>query len=106
MDLLLLASAVHAGVGLVQHPLLPVDEGFQRTLYFYALFVLIDGITAGLAFAFERSADRRLLWWVLPQRFFYRQLMYFIAIKSLVTALRGPRVGWGKVERRASVPGT
>ena len=106
MDLLLLASAVHAGVGLVQHPLLPVDEGFQRTLYFYALFVLIDGITAGLAFAFERSADRRLLWWVLPQRFFYRQLMYFIAIKSLMTALRGPRVGWGKVERRASVPGT
>jgi cellulose synthase/poly-beta-1,6-N-acetylglucosamine synthase-like glycosyltransferase len=104
MDLLLFASAVHALAGLVQHPQLPVDEGFQRALWFYALFVVIDAVTAALAFAFERGADRRLLWWLLPQRFFYRQLMYTIAIQSLMTALRGPRVGWGKLERTASVP--
>ena len=40
---------------------------------------------------------------MLPQRFFYRQLIYYVAIKAFVTALRGPRVGWGKLERSASV---
>lgn len=105
MDLLLLGSAVYAVTGLLQHSLLPVDEGFQRALYFYALFVVIDAVTAALAFAFERDADRRLLWWLLPQRFYYRQLMYLIAIKSLLAALRGLRVGWIKLDRTDTVPG-
>jgi cellulose synthase/poly-beta-1,6-N-acetylglucosamine synthase-like glycosyltransferase/peptidoglycan/xylan/chitin deacetylase (PgdA/CDA1 family)/spore germination protein YaaH len=104
MDLLVLGSGAHALAALFQHPLEPLEIGFQRALWFYALFVVIDAVTAGIAFAFERSADRRLLWWLLPQRFFYRQLTYYVAIRALLTALRGPRVGWGKLDRSASVP--
>ena len=29
-----------------------------------------------------------------PQRFGYRQIMYYVVIKAVVQALRGPRVGW------------
>src|ERR1019366_19089 len=36
------------------------------------------------------------------QRFGYRQLMYYVVVKAVVTAVRGPRVGWGKLERRAT----
>jgi hypothetical protein len=28
--------------------------------------------------------------------------MYYVVIKSVVTAVRGYRVGWGKLERRAT----
>jgi peptidoglycan-N-acetylglucosamine deacetylase len=103
MDLLLLWTALNALVGYVQHPLAELDPGFMRALWFYALFTLIDCGTALLGFLLDREADWKLLPWLLPQRFFYRQLIYYVAIKSLVTALRGPQVGWGKLERTATV---
>ena len=103
MDLLLLWTALHALIGYWQHPLADVDPGFMRALWFYALFTLIDCGTAALGFALDRKADWRLLPWLLPQRFFYRQLIYYVAIKAFITALRGPRVGWGKLERSATV---
>ena len=34
------------------------------------------------------------------QRFGYRQMMYYVVVKAVLTALRGPRVTWGKLERR------
>jgi hypothetical protein len=37
------------------------------------------------------------------QRFGYRQLMYGIIIKSMLAAAFGPLVGWGKLERKATV---
>ena len=48
--------------------------------------------------------DWRLLIWLVFQRFLYRQLMYYVAIKSTLTAIRGTIVGWGKLERKATVP--
>jgi len=43
------------------------------------------------------------LWWLMLQRFGYRQIMYYVVVRSIVTALRGPFVGWGKLERTATV---
>jgi hypothetical protein len=37
------------------------------------------------------------------QRFGYRQLMYYVVIRSIFAALRGPFVGWGKLERAGTV---
>ena len=34
----------------------------------------------------------------------YRQVMYYIAAKSVVAAIRGRSVAWAKVERKATVP--
>jgi len=56
-----------------------------------------------LAFGLEPREDKSLLWWLYPQRFCYRQLMYYVAIKSTLAALRGVEVGWGKLERKATV---
>jgi hypothetical protein len=41
-------------------------------------------------------------WWLFLQRFCYRQVMYYVMIKSVAMALRGPIVGWGKLERKAT----
>jgi cellulose synthase/poly-beta-1,6-N-acetylglucosamine synthase-like glycosyltransferase len=70
-------------------------------LYYFGLFVL-ELLTALLAYGLEgaRPWDLALLF---VQRMYYRQLMYFVLAKSLMYALRGRLVGWGKLERKATV---
>jgi cellulose synthase/poly-beta-1,6-N-acetylglucosamine synthase-like glycosyltransferase/peptidoglycan/xylan/chitin deacetylase (PgdA/CDA1 family)/spore germination protein YaaH len=75
----------------------------SRLLFCYALFVVADFLAAVLAFVLEPKEDRRLLLWLFWQRFFYRQLMYYVALKSLLASLRGIEVGWGRQERKATV---
>ena len=53
----------------------------------------------------EPSPQRFPALLLLAQRFVYRQLMYGVVIRSLVAALRGRMVGWGKLERSGSVIG-
>ncbi len=71
--------------------------------FFYVLFLAVDFFAAFLAFLLEKNEDWSLLVWLLLQRFFCRQLMYYVAIKSTITAIRGTVMGWGKVERKATV---
>jgi hypothetical protein len=52
--------------------------------------------------ALERRAPWADLIWLPVQRFGYRQLMYHVVLKSLDAALHGVRVGWGKLDRRAT----
>ena len=37
------------------------------------------------------------------QRFGYRRVMYRVMVKSVLTAIRGAVVGWGKLESKATV---
>ncbi len=69
---------------------------------YWALFSAIELLGAWLAFRLDRE-DKKLLVWLLFQRFVYRQLMYYVIVKSLVFAVRGSLVGWGKFERKGTV---
>jgi hypothetical protein len=40
---------------------------------------------------------------IIPQRFVYRPLLSYVIWKSILHALRGALVGWGKLQRTASV---
>ena len=62
-----------------------------------------DYLIAGLAFLLEKKEDWSLLVWLLLQRFYYRQLMYYIAIKSIISSVRGGSVGWNHLERKSTV---
>src|SRR5260370_24022178 len=72
-------------------------------LYYFGLFFL-ELFTALLAYALEGVAPYDLVL-LLPQRIYYRQLMYYVLGKSILYAMPGTLVGWGKLERHASVPG-
>lgn len=78
---------------------------FGRLAGYYLLMVGFELLGAFLAVRMDR-ANPRLLPWLLLQRFVYRQLMYYVILKSLVVAIRGTHVGWGKLDRRgtAEVP--
>ncbi len=103
MDLALIAQLLWVFSQLQAHPSANPLGAFSHGVIFYALFIAVDMLAAVVAFALEKNEDWSLLFWLIPQRFFYRQLMYFVAIKAAIAALRGRPVGWGKLERKASV---
>ncbi|MDB5361700.1 MAG: glycosyltransferase, partial [Rhodospirillales bacterium] len=78
-------------------------ENLEQTGLYYLAFVMIDLITGIVAFSFERSENWRLLPWLPFQRFGYRQLMYWVVLKSVAAAMGGLFVGWGKQDRKATV---
>jgi len=102
MDLILLYTLVSAGLDRWQQPTGYSSTNLQQVLFYYALFLAIDWISACFAFVLERQERWRLLWWLFLQRFCYRQVMYYVMIKSVAMAVRGPLVGWGKLERKAT----
>jgi cellulose synthase/poly-beta-1,6-N-acetylglucosamine synthase-like glycosyltransferase len=103
MDLLMLVSLATAAFNRWQHPAEFSADSLWRVLFYYALFVAVDFAAAALAFVFEPKENKRLLVWLFLQRFFYRQLMYYVAIKSTLASLRGIAVEWNKLERKATV---
>jgi hypothetical protein len=56
-----------------------------------------------IAFLMEPDEERSLTWLIVLQRFAYRQIMYSVVIKSFYAAIRGRVVGWGRLERKATV---
>jgi cellulose synthase/poly-beta-1,6-N-acetylglucosamine synthase-like glycosyltransferase/peptidoglycan/xylan/chitin deacetylase (PgdA/CDA1 family)/spore germination protein YaaH len=103
MDLMMVASLLGTFWAMFQHPNDYSTDTLRWALFYYSLFLLIEVIAALVAFLLEPKEDRTLLIWLLLQRFCYRQLMYYVAIKSTIAAIRGSFVSWGKLERKATV---
>ncbi|MBU6374329.1 MAG: glycosyltransferase [Alphaproteobacteria bacterium] len=101
MDGLLAASLFGAAVSLAMHPGGALPSGFGQALAFYALFQLVELAGGALSFAFDTGEDWRLLPLVIVQRFCYRQLLYFTAVRALLAAARGGVMEWGKLARMA-----
>jgi len=75
-------------------------------LYVYFLvFLAADLLLAAVACRVEREPLAQI-WLVLPMRFVYRPVLNYVVIKAILRALKGVWVGWGKLDRTASVPYT
>jgi hypothetical protein len=104
MDLLMAWALLSTLWQRSQHPLDYSTDSLQRVLFYYALFLALDFLATLVAFGLERNEEWSLLVWLFLQRFLYRQVMYYVAIKAMLTAIRGTLVSWGKLERKATVP--
>ena len=71
-------------------------------LGYYLAFLAVDVAAAALAFGFEGERRSRL-WWLLPQRFAYRQLMYVVLVRSVLRAVKGELQSWGVLQRTGNV---
>jgi cellulose synthase/poly-beta-1,6-N-acetylglucosamine synthase-like glycosyltransferase/spore germination protein YaaH/peptidoglycan/xylan/chitin deacetylase (PgdA/CDA1 family) len=74
-------------------------ENLYRTLLFFLVFTLVDLLACELAFFMEKKESHLLVFWLVLQRFAYRQMMYFILFRTLLNAVHGSAVGWGRIER-------
>jgi cellulose synthase/poly-beta-1,6-N-acetylglucosamine synthase-like glycosyltransferase len=103
IDLALIINIASTILSIEEHGYTAMSGDLHRVALFWILFAAID-ITAGLiAISLERREDWRLMAWLIPQRIVYRQTMYYVVIKALVQALRGPRVGWSSIARSGQV---
>jgi cellulose synthase/poly-beta-1,6-N-acetylglucosamine synthase-like glycosyltransferase len=103
IDILTIISIITAVINRIMHGVSYSADNIKQILFYYALFLLVDYITWLIAFFLEKKEDKKLLVWLFLQRFFYRQLMYLVAIKSIVASLKWHEVGWNKLERKATV---
>ncbi len=102
VDLAVVWSLLDAALDRYFHPIEWSPDKLIQSLLYWAVFILVDLSAAALGMALERRAPWTDLPWIPVQRFGYRQLMYYVVIKAVITAVRGPRVAWGKLERRAT----
>ncbi len=112
-DFILILSLLAAGLGII-----PASLG--HIILYYFVFTIVDMLGAFIAFNFENSAlketqkeqgqrnkeDYKKLLWLFPQQLIYRQLMYYILIKSFNKALKGELQGWGVLKRTGNVKQT
>ena len=103
IDLALIVSLLNTWLRVVEHGWAQTRGDVGRMLEFWLVFTAIDLLAAVIAFALERRERWRLLWLLVPQRIGYRQVMYYVVVKAIIQAIRGPTVGWGKLERSGRV---
>ena len=103
IDFALLVSIVGTALRVQQHGWDQTQSDVLRMGIYWTAFVSIDLLAGWIAYRLEPTPQRFPALLMLAQRFVYRQLMYGVVIRSLVAALRGKTVAWGKLERTGSV---
>jgi cellulose synthase/poly-beta-1,6-N-acetylglucosamine synthase-like glycosyltransferase/peptidoglycan/xylan/chitin deacetylase (PgdA/CDA1 family)/spore germination protein YaaH len=68
----------------------------------FILFYLLDFATSLYAFRLEKE-DPKPLASLFLQRILYKQLMTYVVIKSILSAIKGVTVGWNKLKRKGNV---
>lgn len=68
----------------------------------FTLFYLLDFATSLYAFRLEKENPKPLASLFL-QRILYKQLMTYVVIKSILSAIKGVTVGWNKLKRKGNV---
>ncbi|MFZ1983111.1 MAG: glycosyltransferase [Desulfatitalea sp.] len=76
--------------------------GGSAVWVYFAVFLIMDLALALLACALDGMPLRRA-WICLPMRLLFRPLLGWVVWKSILKAIKGAWVGWGKLERTASV---
>ena len=107
IDFLFLLSLVLWGLAqfrITHLPQLWTAQDVERSLIFFAVFMVIDLMTCVIAFALEKNEDWTLLAPLLIQRFYYRQMMYVVLFRALKEAVSGRPVGWRGVEPQIPEP--
>ncbi|MBL4678684.1 MAG: glycosyltransferase [Mucilaginibacter sp.] len=74
----------------------------EKMLIFYVAFLFVDFVVGAIAFRMEKEPYGKLVY-LIPQRFIWRQLMYYILFKSIRKALKGELGTWGVLKRTGNV---
>jgi len=103
IDLALAVSIISTIVRVQQHGWAQTQSDVIRMLFYWIGFTGIDAICGWIAYKLEPREKHFPVFLLLAQRFVYRQIMYSVVVRAVTAAVRGPWVGWGKLERSGRV---
>jgi len=103
MDALLFWSVVTVAMEAIQADRYQEIDSLRPLAMYWAFFLLMDIGASIAALRMDVTRSWRLLPLIVVQRFCYRQLLYVVALRSAMTALKGRFVGWGKLARTGRV---
>ncbi len=103
IDFALVVNIVSTIVRVYEHGWAQNDTDITRMLIYWVAFLTIDALCGAIAYWLEPREKRYPVFWLLSQRFVYRQIMYYVVLKALMAAWRGLWVGWGKLERSGRI---
>jgi peptidoglycan-N-acetylglucosamine deacetylase len=103
IDLTLLTSMLTTALKVYQHGWAQSQHDIVYMARFWTAFAAIDIASGFVAYRLEPREMHYPVLLLIAQRFVYRQIMYVVVIRAVTSALRGPRVGWGKLTRSGQV---
>ncbi len=105
IDFALVVNIINTCVQVSQHGWAQTSGDLSKMLVYWLAFMAIDALCGAIAYWLEPREKSYPVFYLLSQRFVYRQIMYYVVIKALLAAARGLSVGWGKLERSGRLIG-
>lgn len=99
IDVVLALNIISTAVHVSQHGLARMQGEIGTMLVYWLGFTTLDILCGLAAYRMEPRRERCPVLLLVAQRLVYRQLMYWVIIRAVMAALRGPSVGWGQPRR-------
>ncbi len=103
IDLALLLSIVGTAVRVAQHGWAQTSGDVSQMGLYWLCFTAIDVACGWVAYRLDGNKARYPAHLLVAQRLVYRQIMYWVVLRAIASAIGGFVVGWGKLERTGSV---
>ncbi|MDJ0277913.1 glycosyltransferase [Sphingomonas sp. 2R-10] len=103
IDLALLLSIVGTAVRVAQHGWAQTSGDVGQMGLYWLCFTAIDVACGWVAYRLDGNKARYPAHLLVAQRLVYRQIMYWVVLRAIASAIGGFVVGWGKLERTGRV---
>lgn len=103
IDLALLISIVSTAVRIAQHGWAQTSGDVGTMGLYWGAFTAIDVFCGWVAYRLDGRGVRYPAFLLVAQRLVYRQIMYWVVLRAISSAIGGWVVGWGKLERSGRV---
>ncbi|MEJ7933240.1 glycosyltransferase [Sphingobium sp. AN558] len=103
IDLALILSLVATALRVVQHGWAQTRGDVGQMGMYWLAFTAIDILCGWVAYRLDTRRVRYPAHLLVAQRLVYRQIMYWVVIRAIASAIGGWVVGWGKLERSGRV---
>ncbi len=103
IDLALVISIVGTVLRVQQHGWAQTSGDVTRMAIYWVGFTAIDVLCGWVAYRLDSRRVRYPAHLLVAQRFIYRQIMYWVVIRAIASAVGGWVVNWGKLERSGRV---
>jgi peptidoglycan-N-acetylglucosamine deacetylase len=107
IDFALVVNIIATIVRYMQHGWVQAegDTDIWRMLTYWVAFITIDALCGAIAYRLEPLEKTYPVWRLISQRFVYRQIMYYVVLKAIKSAIDGLLVGWNKLDRSGRMDG-